>query len=365
MKASQFYPLVSFLVVLLAACSKEKDTEISLNHIQLIGSHNSYKQPIEPKLLAILLAKDSGVLSLDYEHVSIRQQLDLGLRGLEIDVVHDPLGGRYDRPLGLSLLKENGVVALPYDTSKLLSKGGLKTLHVPDIDFRSHCLSFKSCLEEVKSWSKSNPDHLPVIITINPKNSGGDKPGFTKVLPFTAAVLDSLDQEILEVFSLNELIIPDSVQGTFASLREAVTTQGWPALENCRGKILFVLDAGTNVTNVYVRNSLKGKPMFANVDEQHPCASFFILNDPKEQSQEIQQRVKQGFMVRTRADADTKEARALDYSRLEAAIASGAQLISTDYYLDTLSPSGSFQVNLKNKKYQSCNPILAPANCNL
>jgi hypothetical protein len=365
MKASYFSPYVFLFFFSVVSCSKERSEEITLNHIQVIGSHNSYKQRIEPSLMSILLAKDSSVLGLDYEHVSIREQLELGLRGLEIDVVHDPVGGRYSHPLGLSLLAEKGAVPLPYDTSNQLSKGGLKVLHVPDVDFRSHCLSFKNCLQEVKNWSRSNPGHVPVIITINPKGSGGDKPGFTKVLPFTAAVLDSLDQEILEVFSLHELISPDMVQGEFLSLREAVTTQGWPALESCKGKILFVLDADADVTRLYLQTSLKGKPMFPNVDEQHACAGFFILNDPKKQLQEIQQRVKQGFMVRTRADADTREARALDYSRLEAAIASGAQLISTDYYLGKLSPSGEFQVNLKDEKYQSCNPIVAPTTCSL
>ena len=35
--------------------------------------------------------------------------------------------------------------------------------------------------------------------------------------------------------------------------------------------------------------------------------------------------------MRTRADADTREARANDPRRLEAALASGAQFISTDY----------------------------------
>lgn len=336
-----------------------------MNHIQVIGSHNSYKQRIEPQLMSMLLATDSAALGLDYEHLSIREQLDLGLRGLEIDVVHDPDGGRFSRPLGLTLLADKGISPLPYDTANELSKGGLKVIHVPDIDFRSHCLSFKNCLQEVKEWSRANPGHVPVIITINPKDSGRDEPGAVKVLPFTSAVLDSLDQEILDIFSWDDLITPDLVQGKFSSLREAVTTEGWPLLENCEGKILFVLDAGASITTSYLRPSLKGKPMFPNVEEQHPYAGFFIMNEPKTQLQEIQQKIKQGFMVRTRADADTKEARALDYSRMEAAIASGAQLISTDYYLKKLSPGTKFQVMFSTGKYQSCNPIVAPTNCSL
>ena len=357
------YHVVLFLLML--SCTREKTGQLALNHIQVIGSHNSYKQAIEPTLMPILLAEDSGVTGLDYEHVPIREQLDLGLRGLEIDVVYDPTGGRYQKPLGLKLLTDKGVRPAPYDTAKELSRGGLKVLHVPDIDFRTHCFLFRNCLGEVKQWSQSNPGHTPVIITINPKDSGGNKPGFTKVLPFSTAVLDSLDQEILSVFTLNELIAPELVQGNFPSLREAVTKQGWPSLESCKGKILFVLDSRPEVTEMYVQTSLKGKPMFPNVDVQHPCAAFFILNDPKKQQQEIQERVRQGFLVRTRADADTREARAEDYSKLQAAIASGAHLISTDYYLKKLSPTGNFQVTLPEGKYQTCNPLVAPEPCSL
>ena len=41
--------------------------------------------------------------------------------------------------------------------------------------------------------------------------------------------------------------------------------------------------------------------------------------------------MKQGFLVRTRADADTQEARANNTHRREQAFTSGAQFISTDY----------------------------------
>ena len=356
------YCMLSFLTF----CSAPpKEKEMKLNDIQVIGSHNSYKQKIEPPVMQMILARDSNGIGLDYYHLPIREQLDLGLRGLEIDVLHDPAGGRYKKPLTLKLLEQKKVKTLPYDSMDQLSKPGLKVLHVPDIDFRSHCLTFTACLMEVKEWSDANPDHLPIIITVNPKDSGIREPGFTAVLPFTANVLDSLDQEILSVFPVSQLITPDEVTGKFSSLREAVTTQGWPSLESTRGRILFVLDAGVATIALYVSSSLKGKPMFPNVGADQPDAAFFIMNDPKAQRDDIQEKVRAGFMVRTRADADTREARTHDISRLEAAIASGAQLISTDYYLSRLSPSGDFQVILGNKKYQTCNPVTAPANCGL
>jgi hypothetical protein len=351
--------------IFLVACSGPTKEKISMNQIQVIGSHNSYKQAIERPVMEMILARDSNSISLDYSHLPIQEQLDLGLRGLEIDVLHDPQGGRYKEPRTLTTLKESGVPHLPYDTADELSKGGLKVLHVADIDFRSHCLTFQNCLREVKRWSDAHPEHVPIIITINPKDSGLDEPGFAKVLPFTPNVLDSLDQEILSVFSFEELITPDFVQGQNKSLREAVTTVGWPSLESSKGKVLFVLDAGSSITEMYLQKSLKGRPMFPNVDEENPNAAFFIMNDPKTDGKEITRRVEAGFMVRTRADADTREARTGDFSRMEAAIKSGAQLISTDYYLSKLSPTGKFQVAFENDKYEACNPLIAPINCEL
>jgi hypothetical protein len=148
-------------------------------------------------------------------------------------------------------------------------------------------------------------------------------------------------------------------------LREAVTTKGWPSLDSSKGKILFVLDAGASVTMLYTKDGIIGKPMFPNVAEDDANAAFLIMNDPKEQRADIQRMVKAGFMVRTRADADTKEARSGDLSRLESAIASGAHVISTDYYLARLSPSGKFQISLQNGKYASCNPLIASSKCAL
>ncbi len=367
LNTNQFYMRFFFIILISISwsCSSPKNEELKLNQIQVIGSHNSYKQAIEQPIMQMLLAKDSDHVGLDYRHLPLKEQLDLGIRGLEIDVLHDPAGGRYSDPVGLKLLKQKGLASLPYDTLDQLSGRGLKVFHVPDIDFRSHCLTFIGCLTAIKEWSDENPDHIPLIITINPKDSGVKEPGFTSVLPFTKQVLDSVDLEILSVFPASRLITPDQVKGKYPTLREAVTTGGWPSLKSVKGKILFVFDANETITELYIKPSLKGKPMFANVAADHSDAAFFIMNDPKSQLAEIKEKVRAGFMVRTRADADTREARAGDYTRFDAAMASGAQLISTDYYQSALSPSRNFHVTFSDGKYQRCNPVTASVNCEL
>jgi hypothetical protein len=275
--------------------------------------------------------------------------LDLGLRGLEIDVLYDPEGGRFSNPKGLELVNAQGAEAQPYD-AEAMKNPGFKVLHLPDIDFRTHCQTFKACLSDIKEWSASHRDHLPIIITINPKTSGTDRPDFAKVLPFDRKVLDALDKEIHEILGASELITPGQVKGKHKTLRQAIINKGWPALDDARGKVLFVWDAGDELTALYLEGDDKyTRPMFSNTDIDHPHAAFFIKNDPIEQEKEIVALVKQGFMVRTRSDADTKEARTGDKTRFEAARRSGAQLISTDYYLKSLSPNKDFEISFDGK----------------
>jgi hypothetical protein len=243
-------------------------------------------------------------------------------------------------------------------TLEAMKDPGFKVLHVPDIDFRSHCPTFKACLFDIREWSQSRRDHLPIIITINPKNSGLDRPGFAAVLPFDENALDALDKEILEIFSTDHLITPKQVKGKYSTLRQAVVDKGWPNLATARGKILFVLDAGKELTELYIKgDDGYTRPMFANTDGDNPHAAFFIMNDPIGQEKEIAERVKQGFMIRTRSDADTREARTGDKRRFEASIRSGAQMITTDYYLKSLSPNQDFEIDF-NGKYSQCNPVL-------
>jgi hypothetical protein len=87
------------------------------------------------------------------------------------------------------------------------------------------------------------------------------------------------------------------------------------------------------------------------------------MNDPKPQFAEIQKLVKQGFLIRTRADADTKEAREGTTVRREAAIASGAQFISTDYLWPDPRFGKGYTASLPDGDITRCNPVNAPKSC--
>lgn len=327
---------------------KEEDySQLKLNEIQVIGSHNSYKKAIDPKLWELIKLFNADLAkSLQYEHISITEQLNLGLRNLEIDVVHDPEGGRFQSPLGNTLLNIFLDEPISYDIDNELSKPGLKVMHQPDFDFKSHNLTFIDCLKEIKNWSKSNKDHIPVIITMNTKDKKYNIPGTIDLLPFTKDALNVIDEEILTVFNSGELITPDFIQGDYNSLEEAILAKGWPSIEELKGRILFVLDEKGEKLNDYLNDdkSLTEKVMFTNSEEGNPTAAFRIINDPVADQEYIKRLVQQGYLVRTRADAGTLEARNNDYGRFEKAMSCGAQIITTDYYITSKLFNSTFQI---------------------
>jgi hypothetical protein len=68
------------------------DANLKLNDIQTVGTHNSYKQFISPKLYAMVLKASPRAVEIDYGHPTLTEELNDGARGLEIDVAYDPKG---------------------------------------------------------------------------------------------------------------------------------------------------------------------------------------------------------------------------------------------------------------------------------
>lgn len=333
---------------------------LGMNDITAVGTHNSYKLAIPQDELAAMVAVNPGAVGLDYAHRPLAEQLDAGARQLELDVLNDPEGGRYARPLtalGEGYAADSAFVAT-------MERPGFKTLHMADVDFRSSCLTFVACLGEVDAWSRAHPDHAPLLIMLNAKTGDPSMPGGTRPLDFDAAAWDALDAEIRSVFGPDRLITPDEVRAGRATLREAVLAGGWPRLDAARGRVFFALDEGPEKVASYTagRPALEGRVLFVNTDENSPAAAYLTLNDPVAQGDRIRAAVRQGFIVRTRADADTREARAGDVSRRDAALASGAQYVSTDYiWADPRL--GAYEVRLADGAAAVCNPVRAADRC--
>ena len=336
------------------------DRNLHLNDLMTVGTHNSYHVRTPDKIMALIRAvAPKAWEGLDYSHPPLQEQLDDGMRALELDLVYDPAGGRFAHPAGLKL------AGLPEDPAYVaaMSKPGLKVLHIQDVDFTSNCLTFVECLTIIRDWSLLHPRHTPILITMNTNDEKSHAPGGVDELPFDEAAYDALDAEIRSVFRPSELVTPDDVRGRYPTLREAVLKHGWPTLGASRGRFLFALDEGPAHVAAYrgKRASLEGRVLFVYTEEASPAAGYITLNEHADVLR-ITADVKAGFVVRTRADADTVEARANDITRRDAALASGAQYVSTDYpHPDTRL--SDYQVRLPGGAITVCNPVRAADKC--
>jgi hypothetical protein len=72
--------------------------------------------------------------------------------------------------------------------------------------------------------------------------------------------------------------------------------------------------------------------------------------------------VGRNFLVKTRSDSDAVEARAGDLTRATSALASGANVVATDYPVS--DPTiGPYVVDLPGTATARCNPVTAPTWC--
>jgi hypothetical protein len=365
---------VCALAVLLPACASPANSnsvahstraladplaDLPMNEVQVIGSHNSFKLAMQPELFTMALATAPRTEHIDYSHISLTDQLNLGLRNLEIDVHYDPVGARFSDPLGNRLLKSNNIEPWPRDERSELTTPGFKVLHDVDFDFRSSRYSFEGALTELREWSAAHPDHPPIVVTMNCRAGQSRDPFAPSAAPLDEAVMRTLDEALSGTLGRERLLRPDDLRRDESSLRAGVLRHGWPTLRQASGRFLFVLDEGGKTRTEYLRAfpGLRDASFFVDVEPEQPEAAIFVMNDPRTQHDEIRKRVRQGFLVRTRADADTQEARRNDFSRFESAMSSGAQIITTDYYIPDRRRNDTYFVRFENGGFARANPV--------
>jgi hypothetical protein len=285
----------------------------------------------------------------------------LGIRQLELDLYADPEGGLFAAPVG--------PIAAGQEPQRIpeLDAPGFKVLHAPDIDFESSCPTFVSCLREIKQWSDAHPWHLPLLVLVEVMDQPLPDPfalGFALPVLVGEREFDAIDEEIRSVFPPGRLITPDGVRGERPTLEEAVLKDGWPALAQSRGRVMFALDNRAK-REAYLAGhpSLEGRVMFTNSRPGEPDAAFVELNDPLTDQALIRELVEKGYLVRTRADADTVEARLGDTARRDAALASGAQFVSTDYPVPDPRLGTGYAVAIPDGSLARCNPVTASVVC--
>nr|WP_232228036.1 Ca2+-dependent phosphoinositide-specific phospholipase C [Asaia astilbis] len=222
---------------------------------------------------------------------------------------------------------------------------------------------------------------MPVFIDLETKQDipfGGGKLDFTQPEIFTPATYDKLDAELVSVFGADGIVTPDQVRGSAETLDQGVHEHGWPSLAETRGKVVFLFDRPHDTAR-YVQGhpALRHRIVFTNGKPGDPDCAFTEVNegfvgtkgngsesvDNKAAAQTIPALVKQGYLVRTRADANTIEARQNDLTRRAVAFGSGAHLISTDYPGFEPAPWHGYSVTFGPGLVARCNPVNAPHSC--
>jgi hypothetical protein len=366
--------------------------DIKINQIQVLGTHNSYSAGVDPHLLALFqerigtsfkpyidrMPPDARALfheehpndmspaeMLKYSHPPLATQLDIGVRSLEIDINPDPKGGVYADPVGYRMLKAQGVTDLsPFDSTDL-DKPGFKVLHIPDIDFRSNCPTLRLCLKQLRAWSDAHPGHIPLFILIEAKIQDVPiLPGATHTVPFSPALFDDLDREFVEVMGRERIITPDDVRGDYPTLNAAIRAGHWPRLKDARGKVLFLIMTATGPSGAagYLQGhpSLKGRIAFLRSEPGEDHAAFLLLDNALVRHDDIMKYVREGYLVRTRSDIETYEAKVNDLTRATAAFSSGAQMVSTDFERAPNAYGTPYVIRLPGDQVARCNPVLRP-----
>ena len=288
---------------------------LRLNQIQVVGTHNSYH----------LRPKTGGPKDWKYDHEPLDVQAgELGVRQFELDVHWNADESRFE------------------------------VRHVTLLDPETTCFTLKDCLTALRTFSDAHPQHVPLWVWIESKESDAAL--------LDGTLLDALEAEIAAVWPADRRIDPDDVRGDAADLMTAVQTVGWPLLDDVRGRAMFSLLDGGVVRDAYVAKhpQLAGRILFAEGKPSDPWAAATKIDDPTA-SEAIAAALAAGQIVRTRADS-TDEPWAGDTSRREAAFASGAQACSTDFPQEVAEPAG-YSVQLPGGVAARCNPVTAPAGC--
>ncbi|MFC4534182.1 phosphatidylinositol-specific phospholipase C1-like protein [Sphaerisporangium dianthi] len=342
--------------------------KIRMNQIQFMGAHNAFHREMQGAELAESIKIDPGYPSWGfYSHASIADLLGRqNVRALELDLLPDPDGGLYQYPLAR---KQAGLG--PIDDPAMAAPG-MKVVHVADQDYNSTCRTLVVCLNQVKTWSRANRGHVPIIMQLELKQTDDrwEKLGGAVSPAWDRPLLDDIDKEIRSVFSEDELITADDLRRPGLTLEQSILKNGWPTLDWARDKVMFFFDNGGpgTIRDMYLDGhpGLQGRAVFTRGNPGDADAAITMVNDPRGDNEAaIRDLVRRGYFVRTRSDEPLKTVVNKEYSRVQIALASGAQMVTTDFPSVGMAAryDSDFVAELPGGDAVRCNPVSAPRDC--
>ena len=335
---------------------------VGLDEIQVLAAHNAYHLEGEEALLdAITQALPELTPTIEYSHPTLTEQLDLGLRSLELDLFEDPDGGRYAAPKAQALLGLDPIdpVMAGARLQGVPHPGGRLPLDLPHLRGLP-----RGAGGVVRRPPRPPADRRP------PRGQGRRDPRPAR--PRLRAADPGDRGHLHRARGGDPLACSTTTSSSRSPTCRATTT---PCARRSRTRAgptsttSAIASCSCSTTTSPKRDLYRAlhpdtRDRLIFVDAQPPDddAAFTVLNDPVADGDRIRELVELGYLVRTRTDADTVEARTGDTTRREAAFASGAQIVSTDYELEDPRFPG-FVVELPGDGPARCNPVSAPADC--
>ena len=289
------------------------DDTLRVNHLQALGTHNSYH-----------LASEIDILPWRYSHLPLDEQLEeQGVRQFELDIYE--VGGEF------------------------------KVYHIERLDPNTTCETLRDCLEVMSVWSARRSTHHPLLVLLEVKSIERSAGEAVRVI----------EMMIEETWGRSRVLTPNLVQRGYSTLREGLEAEGWPHLGEVRGRLLAVLHSGGALREALLTadGGLEDRLLFPDAygDLSAPFAAYHSMNDPISGFERIQDVVRAGHLVRTRSDVDGEAYRDLDYTRADLALMSGAHWISTDY--PRAPQEGEYGFVIPEGTPSRCNPLTAPPAC--
>lgn len=287
------------------------DETVRYNEVRTIATHNSYKKAMPQGLydFSKIIWGEQKFKSTMYEHDTLSAQLGNGIRSFELDI-------RWQ-------------------------VNGFKIYHNGLPDNGSTCPDWKLALEELRLWSDANPGHVPITVLVEIKR---DNPARNPLYAdMDVEKFRQLDQTVADIVGAEKAVTPADLMGRWPTLGAMAQNGGWPSLAQLKGKIIFLLHPDSVYTRLYIGMdpSLKTQwfvPTFgAGETAVYPDdAAFLIANTPDIGL--VRPLVARGCIVRVFMDYD----RVYNAAMKDAALASGAQILTTDLEKGVVLPRSDY-----------------------
>lgn len=274
--------------------SDESLDDIPYNQTKFIASHNSYRKrgSLIGKLFVGLGDSFDEAKALNYSYDTITNQLQNGIFSFELDV--------------------------------RLRKNNFEITHVPLVDNSSTAVNFEKALLEYKYFLEHEENSFPILVILEIKDDYMFLDPFLKQIG--SEELLKLENKIEETLG-DYLYKPSDMVLNYDSLKARVDDIGWPKISELKGKIMFVLHAGSFANTYSDLKDNKDQSLFtATYKNQLNDKSVFIIHNSLD-VETINELVLNNYMVRTRV-GDT-----LSYTKEdeEKALLSNAQIITSDF----------------------------------